>query len=105
MQLNHDIHKDINAHVGASASLGLRVLALASKTLGHGLETKSDPHRYSKEGGLVFQGLISLYDPPRPDTALPVRKCGEAGSSVHVSGSNVRANDRRLNPQIVDGAR
>lgn len=68
------------------ASLGLRVLALASRRLdGIALkEEDGDSKRAEIESHLTFRGLIGLYDPPRPESAHAVRECHEAGISVHM---------------------
>jgi magnesium-transporting ATPase (P-type) len=66
------------------ASLGLRVLALASKRF-TGKAVKGDEvDRKAVESDLVFRGLIGLYDPPRPESAPAVRQCHEAGIEVHM---------------------
>ena len=77
---------DVFAMMESFAAVGLRVLALASKPLKEAIKPKSDPNRYDLENDLIFQGLIGLYDPPRPESALSARSCQEAGISVHVSG-------------------
>lgn len=79
-------HDEILQNMQALASLGLRVLALASKRMGG--ELKADPEtgvdRSSVECDLVFRGLVGLYDPPRPESAPAVRQCHEAGIEVHM---------------------
>ena len=66
------------------ASLGLRVLALASRALPASMSLSEDTDRTSIEQSLTFLGLIGLYDPPRPESAPAVRECHEAGISVHM---------------------
>ncbi|KFH40258.1 Sodium transport ATPase-like protein [Hapsidospora chrysogenum ATCC 11550] len=67
------------------ASLGLRVLALASRTdFRHVEENEADLERAEFEEDLVFRGLIGLYDPPRPESGPSVRMCHEAGIGVHM---------------------
>jgi Na+-exporting ATPase len=66
------------------ASLGLRVLALASKKYEGKAEKGGEVDRASVESNLVFRGLIGLYDPPRPESAPAVRHCHEAGIEVHM---------------------
>lgn len=77
---------EILQNMQALASLGLRVLALASKPMPG--EVKADPEtgvdRTSIECDLVFRGLVGLYDPPRPESAPAVRQCHEAGIEVHM---------------------
>jgi Na+-exporting ATPase len=66
------------------ASLGLRVLALASKQFHGRAEKGGEVDRTAVESDMVFRGLIGLYDPPRPESAPAVRKCHEAGIEVHM---------------------
>ncbi|KAK0610648.1 hypothetical protein B0T17DRAFT_603270 [Bombardia bombarda] len=53
------------------ASLGLRVLALASRKIGPDVSVSEDTNRDEIERDLVFRGLIGLYDPRGP--SLPQR--------------------------------
>ncbi|KAM0335145.1 hypothetical protein ACHAQA_000186 [Verticillium albo-atrum] len=73
-------------HMQALASLGLRVLALASKPLPGDvqLNENGEVDRRTIECDLVFRGLVGLYDPPRPESAPAVRQCHEAGIEVHM---------------------
>lgn len=70
------------------ASLGLRVLALASRKLPatpeEGGAWGEDTPRAQIESNLTFRGLIGLYDPPRPSSASAVHECHQAGISVHM---------------------
>jgi Ca2+-transporting ATPase len=56
------------------ASRGLRVIALAGKS---GSDAEEDPF-----SGLVFQGLVGMIDPPRPDVPAAIRACLSAGVKV-----------------------
>ncbi|TDZ33075.1 Sodium transport ATPase 5 [Colletotrichum spinosum] len=79
-------HTEILENMQALASLGLRVLALASKPV-HGeveVDAEGAVDRTALECGLVFRGLVGLYDPPRPESAPAVRQCHEAGIEVHM---------------------
>lgn len=83
--LTDDIKNDVLANMEAMASLGLRVLALASRTDIRQVEdNEADLERSEFEEDLIFRGLIGLYDPPRPESAPSVKKCHEAGISVHM---------------------
>lgn len=74
----------ILANMEALASQGLRVLAFASKTWRGSSKITAQPERSLVEQALIFQGLIGLYDPPRPESAGAVKECHHAGISVHM---------------------
>ncbi|KAK7209142.1 hypothetical protein V2G26_016320 [Clonostachys chloroleuca] len=77
--------EDVLKNMEAMARLGLRVLALASKTnIRHVNENEAELERGDFEKDLVFRGLVGLYDPPRPESAPSVRQCHQAGISVHM---------------------
>merc|ERR1711881_457391 len=40
--------------------------------------------REDVEKELIFQGLVGLYDPPRPESKGAVQECHEAGIVVHM---------------------
>ena len=66
------------------AKLGLRVLALASRSYSGKYEEGAEIDRSTIENDLIFRGLIGLYDPPRPESAPSVRLCHQAGIEVHM---------------------
>ncbi|KAH7085339.1 hypothetical protein BKA63DRAFT_15206 [Paraphoma chrysanthemicola] len=80
----NDFREEILRNMEALASLGLRVLALASKKFTGKAEKGGEVDRASVESDMVFRGLIGLYDPPRPESAPAVRQCHEAGIEVHM---------------------
>ncbi|KID94402.1 ATPase, P-type, potassium/sodium efflux, fungal, partial [Metarhizium majus ARSEF 297] len=83
--LTEDIKEDVLRNMEAMARLGLRVLALASRTdIRHVRDNEAELERGEFEQDLIFRGLIGLYDPPRPESAPSVQKCHEAGISVHM---------------------
>lgn len=83
--LGDAVRGEILANMEAMARLGLRVLALASRTgIRHVADNEAELERGKFEHDLVFRGLIGLYDPPRPESAPSVRKCHEASISVHM---------------------
>lgn len=84
-ELTDDVKEDTLKNMEALARLGLRVLALASRTgFSHVELNEAELERGEFEQDLIFHGLIGLYDPPRPESAPSVRMCHEAGISVHM---------------------
>lgn len=70
------------------AEKGLRVLAIAHRTSNHA--DKSLPQydisaRPQIETGMIFIGLVGIYDPPRETSAAAVQTCSEAGIQVHMA--------------------
>ncbi|QGI97591.1 hypothetical protein CEK26_010660 [Fusarium fujikuroi] len=85
LEFTDAIKEDVLRNMESLARLGLRVLALASRTdIPHVEDNEAELDRGLFEKDLVFRGLIGLYDPPRPESAPSVRKCHEAGVSVHM---------------------
>ena len=82
--ITDEFRDDVLRNMEALASLGLRVLALASKPFEGEVKKGADIPRATVESNLVFRGLIGLYDPPRPESAPAVRRCHEAGIEVHM---------------------
>lgn len=84
-ELTEDICENILRNMESLARLGLRVLALASRTnIRHVTDNEPNLDRTHFEDHLVFRGLVGLYDPPRPESASSVQRCHEAGISVHM---------------------
>lgn len=83
-QMTGDIHQDILHNMESLAAMGLRVLALASRTYTGQIDDINEINRNEIENKLTFRGLIGLYDPPRPESASSVRACHEAGIAVHM---------------------
>ncbi|KAK3367805.1 hypothetical protein B0H63DRAFT_86425 [Podospora didyma] len=84
IDITEEFRDQILRNMEVFAGLGLRVLALASRKLDAGAKTSDDTNRDEIERGLIFRGLIGLYDPPRPESAAAVRECHQAGISVHM---------------------
>ena len=83
--INDTMRATILLKMEALASQGLRVLALASRECSDfKLEEDLDSQRKAVERDLTFQGLIGLYDPPRPESAGAVEACQRAGIVVHM---------------------
>jgi Na+-exporting ATPase len=84
IEMTDEIRNDILMNMEALAALGLRVLALASKTWEGTITKGEEINRAGIEENLTFRGLVGLYDPPRPETAGSVRQCQKAGITVHM---------------------
>ncbi|SCV04793.1 LAMI_0H19196g1_1 [Lachancea mirantina] len=86
--LTEDDKNTIMKNVETLSAEGLRVLALATKDYTEdeavNLREKLSKDRDMVESGLFFQGLVGIYDPPRPETAGAVKKCHNAGINVHM---------------------
>ncbi|KAK8126933.1 potassium/sodium efflux P-type ATPase [Apiospora kogelbergensis] len=83
--------EEILRNMEVFASMGLRVLALASREVADGEDgllrpsgDNNEVERAAVEKNLVFRGLVGLYDPPRAESAPAVRSCHEAGIAVHM---------------------
>ena len=115
-EMTEEIREDILENMESLAALGLRVLALASRTYDEEVEDFSEVDRNQIENNLTFRGLVGLYDPPRPESAPSVRACHGAGIAVHMlTGDHpgtaraiaaevgiIPAKTERLSKQIMD---
>ncbi|KAK3319865.1 hypothetical protein B0T19DRAFT_478905 [Cercophora scortea] len=84
VEITPAFHDTVLSNMETFASLGLRVLALASRRIDPETIINEDTNRETVEHDLTFRGLIGLYDPPRPESAAAVRECHEAGIVVHM---------------------
>lgn len=84
VEMTTEFRDQILQNMEVFASLGLRVLALASRKLDPNMAISEEMPREEIEKDLTFRGLIGLYDPPRPESAEAVRECHQAGISVHM---------------------
>ncbi|MEM5770575.1 MAG: HAD-IC family P-type ATPase, partial [Bacillota bacterium] len=76
---------DIMAINDGYARNGLRVLAIAERSITPGDGTPSSLSAYTPEiieQNLTFLGLIAMVDPPRPEVAEAVKKCRDAGIRI-----------------------
>jgi cation-transporting ATPase F len=87
-----------------TSAKGLRVLALARKSLPPGVRTI---RHEDVAGALVFLGFQGMIDPPRPEAAQAVATCQKAGIRVKmITGDHAKTAGsiaRRLNIHGVDG--
>jgi len=96
-KMTNDLQKEILRNMEALAAQGLRVLALASKDWS---SANPNPVRAEVESELTFQGLIGLYDPPRPESAGAVAECHKAGISVHMLTGDHPGTARAIAAQV-----
>ena len=71
-----ELHAQARAAQETMAAQGLRVLAFAHRPM-----EQTRPGEAMEEK-LIFSGLVGLEDPPRPEVAAAIRRCGEAGIRV-----------------------
>ncbi len=82
-QAERDEIMQVNADL---ASHALRVLACAYRILG---AMPADPEADEVEEGLVFVGLVSMMDPPRPEAAEAIATCRGAGiTPIMITGDH-----------------
>jgi calcium-translocating P-type ATPase len=85
--LNAGLRDQITRQVEAFAQQGLRVLALARRAVPAEPGTQSAeqaPPRQDAETKLCFLGLITMFDPPRPEAEEAIIRCHTAGIRVIV---------------------
>ncbi|KAL2263366.1 hypothetical protein VTK26DRAFT_7087 [Humicola hyalothermophila] len=109
MDASDDEKARIVAKAESLAAEGLRVLCVARKAVdaSHFVAAKpkaddmdaekvvpaggNPPERSAVESHLTFLGLTGLYDPPRLESAAAVKRCQEAGITVHMlTGDHVK---------------
>lgn len=99
-EMTEEYREQILANMEGLAKLGLRVLALASRSYNEPYEEGQEIDRAVIENDLVFRGLIGLYDPPRPESAPSVRQCHEAGVAVHMLTGDHPGTARAIAQQV-----
>jgi Cation transport ATPase (P-type) len=104
VDMTNTMRNAVLENMEALASLGLRVLALASRPYnprsGRRASREGPPPREEVERNLVFRGLIGLYDPPRPESAQSVKACHSAGISVHMLTGDHPGTARAIAAQV-----
>ena len=73
------LRREITDANDAMAGQALRVLAIASKTVGSSRVAQDEA-----EHGLTFLGLVGMSDPPRPEVTAAVRACQRAGIRTYM---------------------
>ncbi|KAF2148593.1 sodium transport ATPase [Myriangium duriaei CBS 260.36] len=84
VELDEEEIREIYQVVEVLASQGLRVLALASAPVMISKFENTELTREAVEQSLIFRGLVGLYDPPRPESAMAVQRCRQAGIQVRM---------------------
>ncbi|CUS14038.1 unnamed protein product [Tuber aestivum] len=82
--MTEEMKQEITRQMTTLADQGLRVLAIARRTIDRPPEDWNEFPRDEVEENLVLMGLAGLYDPPRLETKDAVRKCTNAGIQVHM---------------------
>lgn len=86
---DESVRKTVQAAHDELASMGLRVLAVASRTVDSD-DHEQDGWRVEEvERDLTFLGLLAMEDPPRPEVPAALMSCRQAGIKVvMVTGDN-----------------
>ncbi|NPV39856.1 MAG: cation-transporting P-type ATPase [Anaerolineae bacterium] len=79
MKISDEIRGAVMQANDAYAREGLRVLAVAQRTVPKGA-ANYEPEQIENE--LVLIGLVAMMDPPRPEVAEAVKKCHSAGIRI-----------------------
>ncbi|KAK6539213.1 Na+ ATPase [Orbilia ellipsospora] len=82
-EMTGEFREVIMAQVEELAGLGLRVLALAKRSIPTSKNWKQ-VDRDDVEQDLMFIGLAGLYDPPRLESKDAIKLCKQAGIKVHM---------------------
>jgi magnesium-transporting ATPase (P-type) len=109
--LTNELRAEIMAANDEYARNALRVLAVARREI----PTRSGPYTAENiERDLIFLGLLSMMDPPRPEVEAAIKTCREAGIRIVMItgdyGLTAESLARRVgmlrtpNPRIITGA-
>lgn len=114
LPLDESLRAAIMAANDEYARNGLRVLAVAQRSLGGRVTSLSEYTAQTIEQDLTFLGLIAMMDPPRPEVLAAVDKCRRAGIRVVMItgdyGLTAESIARRIeivrsaHPRIITGA-
>ncbi|CCD22723.1 putative Na(+)-exporting P-type ATPase ENA5 NDAI_0A05680 [Naumovozyma dairenensis CBS 421] len=89
VEMTEEDKRFIQKNVDTLSAEGLRVLGFATQkfdlqSLNETERKELLTKRTSAEADLAFQGLVGIYDPPRPETASAVKKFHQAGINVRM---------------------
>lgn len=82
--MTNELKEEVTQQMSLLADQGLRVLAIARRTVESPPNDWTNFPRDQVEQDLTLVGLAGLYDPPRLETKDAVRECTEAGIQVHM---------------------
>lgn len=94
----------VNADLGSE---GLRVLAVASRSLG---ERPSESELRGEVQGLTLEAMLGILDPPRPEAVAAVAECHDAGIDVkmitgdHATTAGAIAEQLGIEGRVLTGA-
>ena len=74
--------EEIERKMEEYSSQALRVLALATKSLGKGKKSEKELEKVCNKGGYVFRGIAGIKDPVRDEVIGSVRDCKTAGIRI-----------------------
>ncbi|KAG8988400.1 hypothetical protein FRB90_002764 [Tulasnella sp. 427] len=100
VEITEERKDDILANMEALAKDGLRVLALASREWTEDVQEWRGYPRENVEQGMTLLGLIGLYDPPRLESYQSVKKCHQAGITVHMLTGDHKATAQAIAQQV-----
>lgn len=95
--LTGSMHDAMMSHVAALASRGMRVLAVARKSLP---PSASSLEAQDVEDAFTFLGLQGMIDPPRPEAIEAVRSCHAAGITVKMITGDHRGTAEAIGRQL-----
>lgn len=99
--LSDSLHSSIIEHMENLAKQGLRVLALAHRTLGDSeIAQGAGLPREKVETQMTFLGLAGIYDPPRAESRDAVMTCHGAGIEVHMLTGDHPGTARAIAEQV-----
>ncbi|KAG8922986.1 hypothetical protein FRC00_006771, partial [Tulasnella sp. 408] len=100
VEITEERKDDILTNMEALAKDGLRVLALASREWTEHVQEWRGYPREKVEQGMTLLGLIGLYDPPRLESYQSVKKCHQAGITVHMLTGDHKATAQAIAQQV-----